>query len=89
MAGVSARMTNNVCHKSGRHRAKITAVSALAAILAGSALIITEGPIHDGQLAELVALPLVLVLGCACGSLNDLVDEFLGVVHLFLCVSSD
>ena len=74
MAGILARVASNVGRKSGRHRAKVMAVSGLAAILAGAALVVAEGPVHDSQLAELVTLPLVLVLRCAGGSLDDLVD---------------
>lgn len=74
-------------------------------VLAGLVLIVTEGTVEGSELTELVALELVLAFGNRSGlyvvsvdteedfrktySLDDVVDELLGLVDLLLCVRHD
>lgn len=88
MPGVLARVAGYAGYESSRHGAQVMPVAGLGAVVAGLALVVAEGPIHDSQLAKLVALPLVLILGRGRGGLSDLVHESLGVVDFLLRVSS-
>lgn len=88
MPGVLARVAAHAGYESSWHAAQVMPVAGLAAVVAGLALVVAEGPIHDSQLAQLLALPLVLIFGRGDGGLNDLVHESLGVVDFLRRVSS-
>lgn len=87
MSSILAGVACNTGYESRRHRAEVVPVTSLATVVADLALVIAECPIHDGQLAKLVTLALVLVLGGGGGSLDHLVNELVGVVD-FSCVSA-
>jgi len=70
-------------------RAVILAMSNLAAVLAGLVFVITQSSVQGSKLTKLVTLELVLALGNGCGRFNDVVDQLLGLVHLFLGVGHD
>lgn len=61
----------------------------LAAVLAGLVFVVTEGTVECGELAQLVALELVLAFGDRGSRLNDLVDQLLGFGDFFLGVGHD
>lgn len=58
----------------GGLRTGVVAVPQLAAIAARQSFVITEGAIDGGELAQLVALASVLVLGRGDDSFNEAVD---------------
>jgi len=64
-------------------------VTNLAAVLAGLVFVVTEGTVECGELAQLVALELVLAFGDRGSRLNDLVDQLLGFGDFFLGVGHD
>jgi len=64
-------------------------VADLAAVLAGLVLVVTEGTVERGELAQLVALELILTFGNRSSRLNDLMNELLGFGDLFLGIGHD
>lgn len=88
MPFVLARVAGHAGYIPSRHVAGVMPVTGLATIVAGLALIVAEGSVHDSKLTELITLPLVLVLRRGGGGLDDLVDEPLGVFDFPLRVSS-
>jgi hypothetical protein len=58
-------------------------------ILTSLIFIITQCTVEGGKLAKLVPLKFVLAFGDRSGSLDDIVDEFLGFVDLVFGVGHD
>jgi hypothetical protein len=70
-------------------RAVVLAVTDFTTVLAGLVLVVAERTVERGKLTELVSLEFVLAFRNGSGSLDDVVDELLGLVDLLLRVRHD
>lgn len=63
VTSISTDTADDACREVLSVRAVVLAVADLAAVLAGLVLVVTEGTVERGELAQLVALELILTFG--------------------------
>lgn len=89
MAGIATHSADDAGSEILLLRAIVLAVSDLTTVLASLIFIVTQGSIESSELTELVTLQFVLALGNGSSGFDDVVDQFLGLVHLVFGVGHD
>jgi hypothetical protein len=86
-------ITTNSANNAGRVVLSVgtvnLAMTNLTTVLAGLVLVVSQGTVESSELTKLVALEFVLAFGDGSRSLNDVVNQLLGLVHLFFGVGHD
>jgi len=89
VASVATNATDNVGGEVALLGTVVLAMSDLTTVLASLVLVITESTVESRQLTKLVALELILTFGDGSGSLDNVVNQLLGLVHLLFSLCHD
>ena len=58
-------------------------------VLASLVLIVSKSTVESGKFSQLVSLELVLTFGDGCCRLDDVVNQFFGLIDLLFCIGHD
>lgn len=89
MTSAMTHTASDIRRKPLRLQAGVLSMALLSAVQTNLLLVVAEGPIQPGQLAQLAALALVLVLRHVYNGLDDPIDQPPGLLHLLPAVSLD